>query len=198
MYGIDKENTALSKLGLTYDMITQQNERIEIEPVAKTTRKEKYIEYELANSIKEAYADDLEEAYHVIESLIRENAELTSDVEKYQKLDKNKAAQLKKVLDGDAAFKEAETLLAQLDQQMEAFEKAKKEDRERIQTLQTALNDARSELSMLSERAEIAANDMEELQSLRNEIPQLRDEVQSIIDDLMANLEAAGIEIDTE
>lgn len=198
MYGIDKDNTALSKLGLTYDMIMQQNERIEIEPVAKTSRKEKYIQYELANSIKEAYADDLEEAYNVIETLMRQNEELKDDLDALQKSDKTKSAQLRKVMDGDAAFKEAETLLAQLDQQMEAFEKAKKEDRETIRKLQTALETARGDLSELQARVNMSDEDKEELEQLRNEIPQLRDEVQSILDDLMDNLREAGIEISEE
>lgn len=198
MYEIDKENTALSKLGLSYDTIMQEGERIEIDPVAKVARKEKYIEFALANQIKDAYADDLEDAYRAVEATAKENEDLKAEIENYQSINKNKTAQLKKVLSGENAFKEAETLLAQLDQQMEMFEQSKKQDRATIQKLQEAITSTQDELSATKEKLLLLNADVTELEQLRGEIPKMRDEVQRIIDSFVSNLKEAGIDIDND
>ena len=174
MKRITADQTALAGLSpeLTPDVILS-GERVEIDPAEKLNRKEKYVLYSFAESIINAYAEDLLAAYQAIEALEQENEDVSKELADMTKAAETCNAQLKKVLAGEKAFADAEKLLARFEQQMDTLAKDKQVNESTIASLRSQVKD---------------------LVKLKEEVPQLKEDVNAVLQLLRSYFDEAGIE----
>lgn len=173
---IDKENTALGELGLTYDLI-MDGEFAELSPEPKINRKIKYVRHEDITKIIEAYSTDLREAYKVNESLEEYLMEMKGDLDNAIKAFESTKAQLTQILQSEQSLKTTETLLGTLEEQLDKLEKAKMLDAQTIAEL----------------RQQVA-----ELEENQSTVEDLSQEVDNILSNLRSYFDEEGIQIDDE
>lgn len=173
MTRIDPESTVLSKYGLTVDAILD-GDAADFDPEKKLNRKGSYVQYDFAKAIVGAYADDLLQAYRVIEELEAELAEVTGNLESVSGQAQKASTQVKRMLAGDQKFADAEKLLAKFESQMELLAKDKQVDQATITKLRTEVS---------------------ELITLRDEVPKLRADVDAVLTNLQSYFEEADIPI---
>jgi chromosome segregation ATPase len=174
MKRIVSEQTSLQELGMSVDMILAGDNHVEVEPEPKPNRKEKYLRYDFATKIMDAYGDDLLNAYRVIEELEAENESLQEQLETATEAANKSAKQVRSMLAKDKDIREAEALLAKFENQMALFAKDKQMDKETIQALQEQVS---------------------ELIALKETVPQLEEAVNQVLANLQMYLEEEGIEM---
>lgn len=177
MTRIETESTALWELGkMTPDMILD-GERAELDPLEPkkiNARKGQYVDLNFVKKVIDAYADDLLQAYRTIQSLEEELSEAKGQSEVAVKRADTAAKQVQDMMRGDAEFQKAEQILATFEQQLETLASQKAADAAMITDLQGQL---------------------QSLLPLQDEVPRMRQDVQTVIDNLRGYFEEEGLEI---
>lgn len=174
MERISAENTSLNEFGLTPEIILS-GERAEFDPEAKPNpRKNTYVRHDFAEKLVGAYADDLVAAYRVIEELESEVDELKATLSETSQAAETSTKQVRQMLKDDKEFAEAEKLLATFENQLETLMKNKEMDKETIANL----------------NSQIA-----ELIEFRDTVPQLKADVEVVLNNLRSYFEEEGITI---
>ena len=170
---IQDENTALLAQHITVEL-ARQGEALEFDPAPKIDRKKQYVQLEIATTIVEMYAKDLQQAYNTIAQL-EENLKVNQKaLEEVTEAAKRSAQQVKKVLAGEQKFSKAETKLAELAASVEELRQSHAGD--------TAL------ISQLKRQAE-------EAQELARTVPELAADVQFVLDALQNALAEEGLDV---
>lgn len=170
---IQDENTALLAQHITVEL-ARQGEALEFDPAPKIDRKKQYVQLEIATTIVEMYAKDLQQAYNTIARL-EENLKVNQKaLEEVTEAAKRSAQQVKKVLAGEQKFSKAETKLAELAASVEELRQSHAGD--------TAL------ISQLKRQAE-------EAQELARTVPELAADVQFVLDALQNALTEEGLDV---
>lgn len=170
---IQDENTALLAQHITVEL-ARQGEALEFDPAPKIDRKKQYVQLEIATTIVEMYAKDLQQAYNTIARL-EENLKVNQKaLEEVTEAAKRSAQQVKKVLAGEQKFSKAETKLAELAASVEELRQSHAGD--------TAL------ISQLKRQAE-------EAQELARTVPELAADVQFVLDALQNALAEEGLDV---
>lgn len=174
MNQITADITSLNEFGLTPELILQ-GERAEFDPEAKPNpKKATYVRYDFATKLVGAYADDLLQAYQKINELEMQITNLQDEVGKATETANKAAGQVKDMLKGDQEFADAEKLLAKFEQQLEQLAQDKELDKSTIQELQ---------------------KEVEELDNLRKTVPQLEQDVNTVLANLKSYFDEEGIEL---
>lgn len=174
MKTIASESTALSQFGLTVDLILS-GEQFEFDPEKKLARKEDYVKYEFAKRLVDACNADLLDAYRAIEELEKENARLSSQIGEATEGAERSAKQVRQVLKGEQDLANAEKLLAKFEQQLTTLANDKQADKHMIQQLNAQV---------------------EELITLRDTVPQLEEDVNTVLENLRSYFAEEGIPMD--
>lgn len=170
---IQDENTALLAQHITVEL-ARQGEALEFDPAPKIDRKKQYVQLEIATTIVEMYAKDLQQAYNTIARLEEDLKVNQKALEEVTKAAKRSAQQVKKVLAGEQKFSKAETKLAELAASVEELRQSHAGD--------TAL------ISQLKRQAE-------EAQELARTVPELAADVQFVLDALQNALAEEGLDV---
>lgn len=174
MRSINPDTTSLKDFNLTLDVILN-GEKAEFEPEKKVMpRKVDYVQCDFATKVVDAYANDLLEAYRAIEALEAENDRLREESAESAKAAEASTAQVRKILQGDQKFADAEKLLAKFEQQLETLAKDKQADKSTIEAL----------------RSQVV-----ELNELKHTVPKLQEDVNHVLDNLRGYFEAEGLEM---
>lgn len=172
---IDTDDTKLSQLGLTYDLI-MDGEHAELDPEVKINkRKSQYVTMETVEFVVDAYSSDLMEAYRANESMIAYIAQCEEDLAQAKAAFETTKGQLEQIMDADENLRTTENLLASLDDQITKLDESKRLDSATIASL----------------RAQMA--DMEAAQITTEE---LAAEVDLILDNLQKYFSEEGIDIE--
>lgn len=170
---IQDENTALLAQHITVEL-ARQGEALEFDPAPKIDRKKQYVQLEIATTIVEMYAKDLQQAYNTIARLEEDLKVNQKALEEVTEAAKRSAQQVKKVLAGEQKFSKAETKLAELAASVEELRQSHAGD--------TAL------ISQLKQQAE-------EAQELARTVPELAADVQFVLDALQNALAEEGLDV---
>lgn len=170
---IQDENTALLAQHITVEL-ARQGEALEFDPAPKIDRKKQYVQLEIATTIVEMYAKDLQQAYNTIARLEEDLKINQKALEEVTEAAKRSAQQVKKVLAGEQKFSKAETKLAELAASVEELRQSHAGD--------TAL------ISQLKRQAE-------EAQELARTVPELAADVQFVLDALQNALAEEGLDV---
>lgn len=170
---IQDENTALLAQHITVEL-ARQGEALEFDPAPKIDRKKQYVQLEIATTIVEMYAKDLQQAYNTIARLEEDLKVNQKALEEVTEAAKRSAQQVKKVLAGEQKFSKAETKLAELAASVEELRQSHAGD--------TAL------ISQLKRQAE-------EAQELARTVPELAADVQFVLDALQNALAEEGLDV---
>lgn len=175
MERIQNENTALSEMGLTIDLI-KQGECLEFDEEKKiNARKNKYTLLGPVAKVIDLYTKDLQQAYAVIEQLEAELRENQKALDEVTEAANKSAQQVRKVLAGEKKFGEAETKLAELMASVEQLRQSHADDGAKIAMLKQQVAEA---------------------QELAKTVPELAADVQYVLDALEKSLAESGISID--
>lgn len=175
-YGqLDKNNTNLSEYGLTYDRI-MEGRRAELEAEKKVRRKESYVLQEAVNEIVAAYADDLLDAYEIIEEMEIVIEDQDGQLKEAKVAFDKSQDQVRTVVKGSDTMKDVEDAMAQLDNQMSRLSEANYQSEEEINNLRL----------MLEQRAE-------ELHAERDKIDAMSRDVSEVLSNLERYLDEEGI-----
>ena len=172
MERITDEMTALSGMKLTIDLI-KNGECLEFDPEKKIDKRKSYTLLDPVTKIIGLYTKDLQQAYQTIEQLEAELAESKKTVEQVSAAAKKSAEQVKQVLLGEKKFGEAEQKLAELMASVEELRQSHADDGALIANLKQQIED---------------------VQSIADEVPVLKDDVQFVLNALQKSLEEAGID----
>lgn len=170
---IQNDMTALSAMGLTVDLV-KQGECLEFEPEKKIKRGNKYTLLDPVVKVIDMYTKDLQAAYLAIEQLESELAENQKALEEVTAAATKSAEQVRKVLAGEKQFSEAETKLAELMAKVEQLKQSHADDDKLIAELKQQIQEA---------------------QELANDVPELRDDVQYVLDAMQKSLQDAGLDL---
>lgn len=173
MERITADMTSLSEFKMTPELILD-GERAEFDPEQKIAKHVDYVRYDFMKKLVGAYADDLLNAYRTVEGLEAENEKLSQELLAAQENAAASAEQVKRMLDGEASFSEAEKLLATFEQQLETLAANKKADEATIKDL----------------RAKV-----QELIKLEKTVPQLKEDVTAVLNNLRSYFAEEGIEM---
>jgi chromosome segregation ATPase len=174
MKRITADTTSLNEFGLTPELILQ-GERAEFDPEPKPNpKKASYVRHDFAVKLMEAYADDLLQAYRAIDELEMQVTNLQDELEKTEETATKAAGQVKDMLKGNEEFANAEKLLAKFEQQLEQLAQDKQMDKSTIDKLQ---------------------NEVKELVELRDTVPALKEDVNTVLMNLRSYFDEEGIEI---
>lgn len=173
MKRIVSEQTSLHDLGMSVETILAGDNHVEVEPEAKVNRKERYLRYDFATKIMDAYGDDLLAAYRVIEELEAENEALQEELKQATDAANKASEQVRSVLAKEKEVQAAETMLAKFESQMSTFAKDKQMDKETIEALRTQVS---------------------ELMELKETVPQLEEAVNTVLANLKMYMDEEGIE----
>lgn len=174
MKSITADMTSLHGFDMDPDLILS-GERAEFDPEPKPSRKEAYVRHEFAKKLVDAYADDLLLAYRTIEELEAENEALKAEAEEQAKAAEASASQVRQLLKGEQGLADAEKLLAKFEHQLEALANDKRTDKSTIQELSAQVN---------------------ELLALKETVPQLEEDVNTVLENLRSYFSEAGIDLD--
>lgn len=173
MERITADMTTLNEFGMTPEMILG-GERAEIDPEPKTDKKTSYIRYDFATKLVDAYADDLLLAYRTVQEMEAEVTRLTQELSQAQSEAASSKDQAQRLLSGESSFAEAEKLLATFEQQLESLAASKQADESMIENLSAQV---------------------QELIELRDTVPQLKEDVNAVLNNLRSYFEEEGIEM---
>ena len=174
MERINNENTSLATIGLTIDLI-KQGEVLEFDPEKKVNRRGSYVSLDQVTKAIGLYAKDLLNAYTVIESMEGEIQELNENFNEVAKEAESSASQVRQVLEGQRAFTDSETKLAEMAAQ--------------VASLKDHLKKAEKEAASLEAK-------MEEYKETADQVPELAQDVQVVLDALQASIREAGLSLD--
>lgn len=175
MERIQNENTALSAMGLTVDLV-KQGECLEFEEEKRpNARKNKYTLLAPVTKVIDMYTKDLQQAYATIEQLEAENADMKKALDEVTEAANKSAQQVRQVLAGERKFSEAETKLAELMASVEQLRQSHADDGAKIALLKQQVAEA---------------------QELAKTVPELAEDVQFVLDALEKSLADSGISID--
>lgn len=173
MKKINADTTALNAVGVTPELLLS-GEGIELNPEKKVDRRGQYVQYEFAANLVNALTTDLRNAYRAIEELESDNEGLAAQLADAKDESAANAEQVRRVLAGEASLSEAEKLLATFEQQLETLAAGKKDDEALIADLKAEVN---------------------ELVALREEVPQLRADVDQVLKNLQSYFEEEGLDM---
>ena len=173
MERINDDMTALASMGLTVDLI-RQGECLEFDEEKKINRKVKYTQLDMVAKVIDLYTKDLQQAYNIIEQMEGEIADTKKALDEVIAGAKKSAEQVRAVLAGQAKFGDAETKLAELMANVEKLRQSHAEDGALIAQLRQQIKDA---------------------QELAAMVPDLREDVQFVLDTLEKALAENGIDI---
>ena len=172
MRAITPEQTSLSELGMTLDIVLS-GEKVDFDPETKINKRANdYVLLDFAKKVADAYADDLLAAYRAIEELEQEVDQLREELGETAQAAETSAGQAKQLLKGEQEFADAEKLLAKFEQQLEAFAADKRIDKETIEKLNRQVR---------------------ELKELGEKVPQLEADVNEVLANLRSYFEEEGI-----
>lgn len=174
MERINDDMTALASMGLTVDLV-RQGECLEFDEEKKINKKLKYTQLDLVAKVIDLYTKDLQQAYNIIEELEGELADSKTALDEVTAAAKKSADQVRAVLAGQAKFGDAETKLAELMANVEKLRQSHAEDGAIIAQLRQQVKEAQ-------EYAEL--------------IPDLKDDVQFVLDTLEKALADNGLNIE--
>ena len=161
---IDTEDTQLTELGLTYDLV-MAGEHAELEADVKPKRKGEYVALELVNHVIAAYADDLLEAYRVNESLVESFHTIKEDLRDASETLQGTQAQLNAILEADENLAATETLLSTLEGQIDKFADSKVLDEETIRNLRgqiEELNNSQLTVEALAQEVDLVLDNIQQ------------------------------------
>lgn len=174
MERIQNDQTELSKMGLTTDLI-KQGQCLEFDEEKRINKKNKYTLLEPVAKVIDMYTKDLQTAYMMIEQLESELAESQRALEEVTEAATKSAEQVRKVLAGEKKFGDAEKRLAELMASVEQLRQSHADDGALIAQLRQQIQDA---------------------QQLAATVPELAEDVQYVLDALQASLADAGLDLE--
>lgn len=175
MQRITDDMTALAEnQNLTIEMILK-GEGMEFDPEKKIDRKQKYTLLDPVTKIIDMYTKDLQQAYTVIQQLEDELEDSRKALDEVTVAAKKSADQVRAVLAGQAKFSDAEARLSALMASVEELRDHHNEDTALIAKLRQQIKDA------------------QEMAAL---IPDLKEDVQFVLDTLEEALVKCGLSID--
>lgn len=174
MQRITDEMTALSSQNLTIELILK-GECLEFDPAKKIDRKQAYTLLDPVTKIIDMYAKDLQQAYNVITQLEDELEDSRKALDEVTIAAKKSADQVRAVLAGQAKFGDAEQKLSELMASVEELRDHHNADTALIAKLRQQIKDA------------------QEMAAL---VPDLKEDVQFVLDTLEEALAKSGISID--
>lgn len=173
MNRITDAQTVLSEYGLSIEQILA-GEGVDFDPETRLNKKVSYVQYDFAKKVIDACLSDLEAAYRAIEDLEATLSETSEQLASTEDAAKSATGQVKRMLTGEDRFAKAEQLLAKFESQFEQLQRDKQVDLSTIKKL----------------RKEVG-----ELIELKETVPQLKSDVEAVLENLENHLRDAGVDI---
>lgn len=174
MQRITDDMTALASQNLTIELVLQ-GECLEFDPEKKIDKKQKYTLLDPVTKIIDMYTKDLQQAYTVIGQLEDELADSKKALDEVTVAAKKSADQVRAVLAGQAKFGDAEARLSELMASVEELRESNNNNNQLIAKLRQQVKDAQDMAALM---------------------PELKEDVQFVLDTLEEALAKSGISID--